>query len=179
MAHSASLTSQQRHDGENMTRERFHWILAGLLIGIAFAVLGITPSMSDTLPTGQALVEFREKQLKAGAGAMEFLAQYDGSDPEKAKAAAKVLDDNANAILSWFPEGSGPGGAGIEKTRAKPEIWSNWADFQAKAKGFDDAVGELVSVAGGPDADQIHAAVGKVGEACKACHESYRGPKND
>jgi cytochrome c556 len=40
-------------------------------------------------------------------------------------------------------------------------------------------VAGLVSVAAGPDADAIHAAVGKVGEACKACHEAYRGPKQD
>lgn len=163
-----------------MTRERFNWILTGLIVGIAMAMLGITTSQgADELPTGQALVDLRVSKLKAGAGAMEFLASYDGSDSAKAEAAAKVLDDNSDTMLSWFPKGSGPGDPGIEKTRAKPEIWSDWAGFEAKLKGLDDSVAELVSIAGGPDADEIHAAVEKVGAACKACHETYRGPKQD
>ena len=36
-----------------------------------------------------------------------------------------------------FPEGSGPGGAGITKTRAKPEIWTDGAKFK---KSSDDLI---------------------------------------
>lgn len=162
-----------------MTRERFQWILAGLIIGIAFAMVGITTSSSAETPkSGQDLVDYREKRLKAAGGAMQALAQYDGSDAAIAATAAKTIDDVAGELLSMFPEGSGPGGAGITKTRAKPEIWSDWAGFEAKAKGFDDAAAVLTAAAAANDLAAIKAAAGDVGKACKACHEAYRGPED-
>ncbi len=163
-----------------MTRERFHWILVGLIIGIAFAMLGIGSSHSaDTPKSGQDLVDYREKRLKAASDAMQALQQYDGSDAAIATAAAKTIDDVAGEIVGLFPEGTGPGGAGIEKTRAKAEIWSDWAGFEARAKAFDDAAALLTAAAATNDVGQIKAAMGEVGGACKACHESYRGPKQD
>lgn len=159
-----------------MTRERFGWILTGLIVGIALAMLGVTPSIGEETPTGQALVDAREQAMKKGGGALQYLLKYDGSDSEKAQAAAKALDDAGDQMLSWFPQGTGPGDAGITKTHAKAEIWSNWADFQTKHKAYDDAVAELVSVASGPDADAIKAAAMKVGGTCKGCHDTYKMP---
>lgn len=161
-----------------MTRERFNWILTGLLIGIAFALLGVSTSNGEDQLTGQALVDHRVKGLKAAGGAMQFLSSYDGSDVEKAKTAAKVLDDLGDSLLKWFPDGSGPGGTGIDKTRAKAEIWANWADFEGKVKAFDDAAAILTNAAAGNDPAAIKSAVAGVGAACKACHEVYRGPED-
>lgn len=163
----------------SMTRERFNWILAGILIGIAFAVLGINTSMSSDKPTsGQDLVDYREKRLKAAGGAMQALSQYDGADAAVPVTAAKTIDDVAGELLSLFPEGSGPGGTGITKTRAKPEIWSDWAGFEAKAKAFDDAAAALTTAAATNDLAAIGEATKAVGAACKACHETYRGPED-
>jgi len=58
-----------------MTRERFNWILMGLIVGIALAMLGVTASQSADLPTGQALVDARIAQLKKAGGAMQFFGQ--------------------------------------------------------------------------------------------------------
>lgn len=157
-----------------MTRERFGWILTGLIIGIALAMLGVSPSIGEETPTGQALVDAREQAMKTGGGALKFLTTYDGSDSAKAQAAAKALDDNGDKMLAMFPQGTGPGDPGISETHAKAEIWSNWADFEAKHKAYDDAVAELVSIAGGPDADAIKAAAMKVGGTCKGCHDTYK-----
>jgi cytochrome c556 len=173
-----SVDSLRLRDGGHMTRERFGWVLIGLVVGIALAMLGVTNSVSEELPSGQALVDLRVQQLKQGGGAMQFLGAYDGSDAAKAQAAAKVLDDNAASMGSWFPAGSGPGGAGIEKTRAKADIWSNWADFEAKIKAFDDASGVLTNAVATNDPAAIKTALGGVGQACKACHEAYRTPED-
>lgn len=160
-----------------MTRERFNWVLTGIIAGVALAMLGVTTSQGAELPTGQDLVKFREAELKKAGGAMQFLSQYDGSDGAAAAAAAKAIDDTAAALLSWFPQGSGPGGAGIQETRAKAEIWANWADFEAKTKALDDAAGLLTTAAASNDVTAIKTALGEVGKACKACHESYRAPE--
>lgn len=160
-----------------MTRERFNWVLTGIVVGIAFAMLGVTTGQSADLPTGQDLVKYREAELKKAGGAMQFLSQYDGSDATQAAAAAKAIDDAASGLLSWFPEGSGPGGAGITETRAKAEIWANWADFEAKTKALDDASGLLTNAVASNDVAAIKTAMGEVGKSCKACHEAYRAPE--
>lgn len=162
-----------------MTRERFQWILVGLVIGIAFAMLGITTSSSaETTVSGQELVDLRVKRLKSAGGAMQALSQYDGSNAEAAGQAAKVVADIAGDLPGLFPEGSGPGGAGIEKTRAKAEIWSDWAGFEEKSQAFQTAAAALVAAANANDLGALKAASAEVGASCKACHQVYRGPEN-
>lgn len=160
-----------------MTRVRFNWILTGMLAGVALATLGVTTSYSQDMPSGQALVDLRIQGLKAAGGGMKFLASYDGSDQASAAKAAKAIDDAAAGLTVWFPEGSGPGGAGITETRAKPEIWSDAAGFTAKIKAFDDASGVLTNAVASNDTAAIQAAFAEVGKSCKACHEAYRAPE--
>ena len=66
-------------------------------------------------------------------------------------------------------------GEGTDKdTKAKPEIWTNRADFDAK---MDKMVGEaqkLPAVVRGGDMAAFKNQVGDTGAACKACHDEYR-----
>jgi cytochrome c556 len=77
------------------------------------------------------------------------------------------------ALLASVPKGFF--GEGTEKdTRAKPEIWKNRADFDAK---MDKMVGEaqkLPAVVKTGDMGAFKKQVHEVGEACKACHDEYR-----
>jgi cytochrome c556 len=73
-------------------------------------------------------------------------------------------------VMRGFADGSDKG-----TTRAKPDIWENMPDFQAKMDDLDKAVGALQEVANqGTDRKAIAAAVGATGEACKACHDEYK-----
>jgi cytochrome c556 len=70
-----------------------------------------------------------------------------------------------------FPEVSKTG-----DTRAKPEIWSNRADFDKRVKDFGDhaaVLSELVTH-GGAKADAFKAAALAVAQDCKGCHDNYR-----
>lgn len=66
-------------------------------------------------------------------------------------------------------------GEGTDKdTKAKPEIWTNRADFDAK---MDKMVGEAQKLPAAVRAGDMAAfkkQVGDVGSACKACHDEYR-----
>ena len=77
------------------------------------------------------------------------------------------------AMLSTVPRNYF--GEGTDKdTKAKPEIGSHRADFDAK---MDKMVGEaqkLPAVVRGADLAAIKKQVGDLGSACKACHEEYR-----
>lgn len=72
-------------------------------------------------------------------------------------------------IPTLFPPGSDTG-----DTKAKPAIWSNKADFEAKAKDFGAAAQKLAELAQAGDAAGVKAQFGVVGKTCGACHDSYR-----
>ena len=75
----------------------------------------------------------------------------------------------APMLLEGFPAGSGVG-----KTEAKPEIWTNWADFQRKMKAFETEAAALATLSKGGDFEKIKVQFSKVGGTCKGCHEKYK-----
>lgn len=59
-------------------------------------------------------------------------------------------------------------------TEARDEIWQNWSDVESKIEQLKSASANLASVASSGDESQYRAAIGKVGGACKACHDDYK-----
>ena len=55
-------------------------------------------------------------------------------------------------------------------TEAKPEIWTNWDDFVAKAKGLNTAATALDATT----LEGVQAGMGAIADACKACHTANR-----
>ena len=74
----------------------------------------------------------------------------------------------ATVPKSYFGEGTD------KETKAKPEIWTHRADFDAK---MDKMVGEaqkVPAVVRAGDMAAFKKQVGDLGAACKACHDEYR-----
>ncbi|NDV12581.1 c-type cytochrome [Crenobacter caeni] len=61
-------------------------------------------------------------------------------------------------------------------SRAKAEIWSQPARFDAEKKQFIVAVDALNKAAQAGDLAAIRASYGQVGQSCKSCHDVFRGP---
>ena len=84
--------------------------------------------------------------------------------------AAKAIQADAAKALPLFPKGSTH-----PNSRAKDEIWSDWAKFEKINKELETRAGELAATAtaGGN--------VGKAADAmfgtCKTCHDSFRKPE--
>jgi len=57
------------------------------------------------------------------------------------------------------------------ESKAKDDVWTNWDDFLTKAAGLKLAAEAGASV-DSPEA--LGAAMGGLGEACKACHSVYK-----
>jgi len=72
-------------------------------------------------------------------------------------------------VARAFPPGSEKG-----TTRAKPGIWENPDDFNAKLGDLKTAVAGLNTAVDGGDREAIVAAFGETGKACKACHDEYK-----
>src|SRR5262249_40541354 len=83
--------------------------------------------------------------------------------------AAEKIQADAGKIPALFPKGSEH-----PKSRAKPEIWTNWPKFEATAKELESKAGALAAAAkSGGDAG---AAADAMFETCKSCHDAFRVP---
>lgn len=87
----------------------------------------------------------------------------------------------ANSIAAVANSGMGslyqPGtehAKGFNETRAKPELFTDKEGVGKVGKAFFDAANDLAKVAATGDAAAVKTAYGKMGEACKGCHEKYR-----
>lgn len=62
----------------------------------------------------------------------------------------------------------------VTTTEAKPNIWTERADFDAKAAAMVKAAGNLKTVAASGDEAAVKKAMGEVGASCKSCHDKFR-----
>ena len=106
---------------------------------------------------------------------------------EQIGAASKVLGNMARGRVAFDAEGAASAKAALAqhaaeipalfeaqeddpKSEALPAIWSDFADFTAKADALRDAA-EAMDVT---SAETIAAGMGTVGGACRSCHKAYR-----
>ena len=82
---------------------------------------------------------------------------------------AEIVAFMSQLPLEGFVEGSGEG-----DTKARPEIWLNMEDFEAKMKKMQKEVGVLAEIAKKGNFDASKSQLKEVGEACKGCHDDYR-----
>ncbi len=88
-------------------------------------------------------------------------------------AAAVAANADIVATMSRLPyQGFVEGTAA--NTKARPEIWTERAKFDAAATKMQDEVTKLNVAAKAGNADQVKAAFGAAGGACKACHDDFR-----
>jgi cytochrome c556 len=140
----------------------------------ATAVAALT-LVSAAKPDPKVVIPARQAGMKQiGGGFKAILDQMQSGAPD---GTAVRLNAQKNAGLApkipgWFPAGTGPD-KGV-KTAAKPAIWANKADFDAKAMALASAANALGNAGGSGDRAVIGPLVKQVGGACKACHTAYK-----
>ena len=152
-----------------MTRNAKHALATALVA--ALAVAGASMATSS-----MGVIKDRQQAMEDVGGAMKKLADI---AKKEAPFDAGVVEKNAGIIAEaltkaadLFPEGSDQGDA---ETWAKPEIWSDYADFEKK---LETAKAEAVTLRSVALETEFGPALGKLGDACKACHKLYRRPKD-
>ena len=73
-------------------------------------------------------------------------------------------------VLEGFAKGSDKGA----ETDAKPEIWTDFDDFQAKLNSYIDESKILAELAKTGDEAAMKEQFRKTADACKACHDKYK-----
>ena len=146
---------------------------SGIVAVTALAAVAYASAQSGT-PASNAIAA-RQQLMKDQGAAMRSISQKGkaGQITEIASD-AEILARTANQIPGLFP----PGSVDPEKSRAKPEIWQKWSEFEATAKLLNTKATQLAATAKAGDAAATTAAAGELGRTtCGPCHEAFRGPE--
>jgi cytochrome c556 len=139
----------------------------------ALAFFTALPASAQFQKPEQAIKYRQSVMALQGAHFGRLGAMVNGRVPFDAGAAQA----NADLVLTLSKLPFAAFGEGTDKaapTRAKPEIWTNRADFDAKAKTYQDEVVKLQAVAKTGNLEQTKAAFNAVGDTCKGCHDKYQ-----
>jgi cytochrome c556 len=157
--------------------KRFGLIMA---VGLGLGAASVAFAHDDPRPKGQlkplAKAAYdRHDNFRTMGGAFKAIndeLKKDSPDVALIQAKAKIVTSSANALPTWFPRGSGK--AVRPKSESKDIIWTEAADFAAKASAMQVQASKLNQVAMAGDIAALKAQVRSVGGTCKSCHDKYR-----
>jgi cytochrome c556 len=155
-----------------MRRTMLGIAVAATAMFAAYSLDGLAQERPQTKE--EQAIKYRQSVYKVilwNFGPMAGMAQgkipYDAAD--FAKRAERVAT-MAPMLLEGYPRGSGSGAP----TRAKAEIWDNFDEFTTLMHNMENKAAALADVAKEDSLEKSRAAVGELGDACKACHDKYR-----
>ena len=142
-----------------------------VVVGSALALLGCASAQMSTPDAIAARQKLMKEQGAAMTGIQNKLkaGQHQTIGPE-----TETLARTAKQIAALFPKDS----LDPATSRAKPEIWQRWAEFEAAAKTLETKATAVGALAKTGTAQQVTAAVADMGKTgCGACHQPFRGPE--
>lgn len=127
--------------------------------------------------TDQPSIEYRQLvmgSIGSNMGAIGGIMKNQLALPGAIANHAHQMADAAKLIAPAFKQKVTAG-----KTDAQPEIWTDWAKFEAAAADYEKAATNLATAANGSDPAAVGLAVRALGESCGGCHDSFRKPKEE
>jgi len=147
--------------------------------GAALMAAGVFDASAQTggaPPVGPDFVKQRTDYMRSMIPSLQAFRKYSsGEDPNPATVAEQAtrLASIAGEMPKWFPPGTDRDS--LAGSRAKPEVWTKKAEFDAAVNKLVDESKKLASVAASGNPDAIKAQIAAVGPACGGCHG---GPAN-
>ncbi|WP_052760976.1 c-type cytochrome [Sedimenticola thiotaurini] len=143
---------------------------------LIISLLGAATSASQAEVRIQGAIDFRESIMttfKWYMGPMGSMVKGRMPfDAELFKSRAEGLVKATRLDLAeGYPKGS------VGDSEAKPEIWENWDEFEAKIQSLRDEAAKLQEVAATGDEAAIKAQFGETGKVCGSCHKQFRSKK--
>ena len=136
------------------------------------AALAVAASGAAYAQSGPNLIETRQVGFSLLAGSFGQIRAVSAAkgDVKTTEGAAKAMGRYAALIPSLFPAGTQAG----NNTKALPEIWSDSAGFVKAAAALGAAAAATAKAANAGDAAGVEAGIKALGDACGACHRTYR-----
>ena len=137
------------------------------------AVLAACGTMASRSP--EEVIRERQALMKEQGAAMRSIQDKLKAGQVQAVAVdAEKLAVTAKRMTSLFPAGS----LNPQTSRAKPEIWQKWSEFEGYARAHETKATQLAATSRGGDAQATSAAAADLGKTtCGACHNAFRGPE--
>ena len=144
-------------------------VTASLVVGIGAGCAG--KSMSK-MGSGDVVADRQRVMKLQGASWADIQAKAKAGNIEGIAVNAETLAMTAQQIPALFPEGSL-----TEKSKAKPEVWQKWPEFQAAAKNLETQAEKLRDAARAKNEQLTQDLVKDFGrQACGTCHTPFRQP---
>jgi cytochrome c556 len=123
---------------------------------------------------GEQALKYRKAVYQAIAwnfGPMSQMAQ--GKVPYDSKE-FELRAGRVAALAPMLSESYSADSRGVTGSKAKPELWTERADFDAKMKDLVERSAALATVAKAGDAAKSKQAFLDTAATCKACHDKYK-----
>lgn len=145
-----------------------------LVAGLTLATLAGAAS-AQVVGKMEDQIRWRQAAYHTMAWSMgRIKANVDGTyNKEQVVEAANVIQAIANSKMGALYQPGSDKGKGFKETRLKSEFFGS-PDLGQIAQTFGGAANEMAKVAASGDAAAVKAQFGKLGEACKGCHEKFR-----
>jgi cytochrome c556 len=144
-------------------------IIAGLSLAVLAGGAFAQAKPEDQIKVRQAgyrYMSWNMGQIKANLG-----ATY---NKDQVIAAANVIAAISNSGMGALFSAGTEKGVGYHETEVKPDFAARMDEFKKLGMAFNKEANDLSKVAATGDAAAVKAQFGKVGEACKACHEKFK-----
>lgn len=143
---------------------------SGLILAVSLAG-ATTPGRPASGLTAEQIVRTRQAAygLSAGTFGEMKIAIDGGTDVKSLRFGSNMLVRWARTLPTLFPDGSN-----VAPTHARPEVWTNRSQFNARAQAYADAAAKLATAAESGDKPSFAAQWATVRDTCKACHDSFR-----
>ncbi|PYN02048.1 MAG: hypothetical protein DME07_12160 [Candidatus Rokuibacteriota bacterium] len=150
-------------------------VRAGVVLGslVALALAGSATGQSTAKIWTSDVVADRQRLMKLnGASWADAQAKLKAGNAEAVAVNAETMALIATQITALFPEGSL-----TEKSKAKPEIWQKWPEFESAVKNYAMQAEKLRDAARSKDLAATEAVAKEFGrQACGTCHQPFRVP---
>jgi cytochrome c556 len=144
-------------------------VVGGLALGLAAGCA--SKGMSKT-GSGDVVADRQRLMKLQGASWADIQAKAKAGNVEGIAVNAETLAMTAQQIPGLFPEGSG-----TEKSKAKPEIWQKWPEFERAAKNLEVQAEKLRDASKAKNEQLTQDIVKDFGRnACGTCHTPFRQP---
>jgi cytochrome c556 len=153
-------------------RATLHRGIMTIVLVAATATACTTGSAPRMVGTGDVVFDRQRVMKIQGAEWSDIQAKFKAGNIEGIAPDAEVLAVTSMQIVSLFPEGSL-----TDKSKAKPEIWQRWGEFEASAKNMTIWSERLRDASRAKDEKAVADIMKDYGRvACGSCHTPFRVP---
>jgi cytochrome c556 len=145
------------------------FVVGSMAVGL---LAGCASGDKMAMGAGDVVAERQRLMKLNGASWADAQAKLKAGNFEAVAVNAETMAINAEHIPMLFPKGSL-----TDKSKAKPEVWEKWSEFQAAAKTLQTESEKLRDAARAKNQAQVEAIAKDFGRnACGTCHQPFRVP---